>query len=171
MDNLYCRVLDLASLVPQKNPGGTKRILKPEFRNAVSSLGFHMQDEEFDKLWARFDTENIGAVNGEKIMTKLGIAISDEQPRFATANDSVRSGRNASPLNVDDDEKETLDIGRWITNKFREGARDMTYAFYEMDLERKGYVSKAQLKRVLSEYNIDLDDEQICKLLERYEIR
>ena len=127
-----------------------------------------MQDEEFDKLWARFDTENIGAVNGEKIMIKLGIAISDEEQRLATANGSMKSGRGASPRDFED-EKETLDIGKWITNKFREGARDITYAFYEVDLERKGMVSKAQLKRVLSEYNIELDDEQINALLERYD--
>ena len=127
-----------------------------------------MQDEEFDKLWARFDTENIGAVNGEKIMTKLGIAISDEEQRLRTASRSVKSGRSASPRDLED-EKETLDIGKWITNKFREGARDITYAFYELDLERKGMVSKAQLKRVLSEYNIELDNEQMNALLVRYD--
>ena len=155
----------MASLIPQKNPGGTRRILKPEFRNAISSLGFHMQDEEFDKLWGRFDTENIGAVNGEKIMTKLGIVLSDENHQRTRAASEDR--RSASPQEVEN-ERETVDLAKWITSKFREGAREMIHAFYEMDLERKGTISKAQLKRVLAEYSIDLEDEQLIKLLERY---
>jgi len=161
------RVLDVAALIPQKNPGGTRRILKPEFRNAISSLGFHMQDEEFDKLWARFDTENIGAVNGEKIMTKLGIVLSDEHHQRTRTSSEDR--RSASPQEVKN-ERETVDLAKWITNKFREGAREMTHAFYEMDLERKGTISKTQLKRVLTEYSIDLDDEQLIQLLERCDL-
>ena len=157
----------MGSLVPQKNPGGTRRILKPEFRNAISSLGFHMQDDEFDKLWARFDTENIGAVNGEKIMTKLGIAISEDQRPRSTPS-TIKSRRSISPQDFED-EKESLDLAKWMTSKFREGARELMHGFYEMDLERKGHVSKAQLKRVLSEYDIDLDEEQIDRLLERYD--
>lgn len=159
----------MASIVPQKNPGGTRRILKPEFRNAISSLGFRMQDEEFDKLWTRFDSENIGAVSGEKIMTKLGIALTDGTR--TTTRGSNKSRRSASPQYDDDyDDDKGLDLAKWMTSKFREGAREITHAFYELDLERKGTVSKVQLKRVLSEYGIDLDDEQLKEMLERYDI-
>eukprot|EP00795_Rhopilema_esculentum_P012732 gene12732-3457_t len=159
------RFEDMAAIVPQKNPGGTKRILKPEFRNAISVLGFHMEDDEYDKLWTRFDTENVGAVNGEKILTKLGISIT-ENNRPRTSQSSTKSRRSISPENIDD-EKESFDIEKWMTNKFREGAREMLHAFYEMDLERRGLVSKAQLKRVLADYNIELDDQQLSELLER----
>lgn len=156
----------MASIIPQKNPGGTRRVLKPEFRNAMGSLGFRMSDEEFEKLWARFDNENIGAVSGERIMTKLGIALSDDQ-RSRTTRSSSRSRRSASPQDFEE-EKRGIDLTNWMTSKFREGAREMMHAFYEMDLERSGMVSKLQLNRVLSEYCIDLDEEQLKELLERY---
>ncbi len=155
----------MASLIPQMNPGGTKRILKPEFRNALNNLGFHMDDEEYDKLWSKFDTENIGAVNGEKILNKLGITMDGHRP---ATNNSNASRRRSSPRNSPEpDEKESFDIERWMTNKFREGARELMHAFYEMDLTKKGTVNKAQLKRVLSDYNIQLDDAQVNDLLLR----
>ena len=47
------RFLDLADLVPQMNPGGSGRIMAPEFRNVLNKLGFYMDDAEFDKLWKK----------------------------------------------------------------------------------------------------------------------
>lgn len=59
------RFLDLADLIPQVNPGGNGRLLKPEFRNALNKHGFPMDDVEFEKLWQKYDTENIGVVKGD----------------------------------------------------------------------------------------------------------
>ena len=50
---LCFRVTDLADLVPQINPDGSGRILKPEFRNVLNRLGYYMEDVEFDKLWEK----------------------------------------------------------------------------------------------------------------------
>lgn len=47
------RSLDIADLIPQKNPESDVRILKPEFKNILSKLGFPMGSEEFEKLWQR----------------------------------------------------------------------------------------------------------------------
>ena len=58
------RFLDLADLVPQMNPGGSGRVLKPELRNALNKHGFAMEDAEYDKLWQKYDTENIGVIKG-----------------------------------------------------------------------------------------------------------
>lgn len=52
---LVCRFLDVADLIPQLNPGGTGRILKPEFRNMLNKLLFFMDDDEFEKLWQKYD--------------------------------------------------------------------------------------------------------------------
>ena len=47
------RVLDVADLVPQMNPGGASRLLKPEFKNALNKLMFSMDDDEFERLWQK----------------------------------------------------------------------------------------------------------------------
>lgn len=37
------------------NPGGTGRILKPEFKQMLNKLMFYMEDTEFEKLWKKYD--------------------------------------------------------------------------------------------------------------------
>ena len=44
---------DVADLVPQCNPDGSGRILKPELRNSLNQMGFFMDDAEFEKLWQK----------------------------------------------------------------------------------------------------------------------
>ena len=43
----------MADLVPQMNPGGASRLLKPEFKNALNKLMFSMDDDEFERLWQK----------------------------------------------------------------------------------------------------------------------
>lgn len=50
------RFLDIADLIPQMNPGGTGRILKPEFKQMLNKLMFYMEDTEFEKLWKKYDS-------------------------------------------------------------------------------------------------------------------
>ena len=47
------RVRDIADLIPQTNPDGSGHVLKPEFRNTLNKMGFWMDDDEFEKLWAK----------------------------------------------------------------------------------------------------------------------
>ncbi|XP_074922847.1 uncharacterized protein LOC142046914 [Chelonoidis abingdonii] len=47
------RSLDIADLMPEKNPDDDIRILMPEFKNILNKLGFHIGNEEFEKLWRR----------------------------------------------------------------------------------------------------------------------
>ena len=48
---LYYRVMDVCELIPQMNPGGSGRIMKPELRQLLNRLMFYMDDMEFEKLW------------------------------------------------------------------------------------------------------------------------
>lgn len=50
------RFLDIADLIPQMNPGGSGRILKPEFKQMLNKLMFYMEDTEFEKLWKKYDS-------------------------------------------------------------------------------------------------------------------
>lgn len=38
------------------NPGGSGRILKPEFKQMLNKLMFYMEDTEFEKLWKKYDS-------------------------------------------------------------------------------------------------------------------
>ncbi|KAJ8318169.1 hypothetical protein KUTeg_003260 [Tegillarca granosa] len=71
------RFLDLADLIPQINPGGNGRILKTEFRQLLNKLMFYMDDQEFNKLWKKYDVNNTGTINGEQFLNKLGIVLKE----------------------------------------------------------------------------------------------
>ena len=39
-------------IIPQSNPDGARRLLRPEFRTALTQqLQINMTDQEFDRLW------------------------------------------------------------------------------------------------------------------------
>ena len=129
-----------------------------------------MEDDEFEKLWAKFDTENIGVISSEKILHKLGMSM-DSVPRPNTrgsrkSNGSVSPRKSPSSPEVTIDRKD-LDAEDWLKRKFREGVADLHHAFLEVDVDRKGTVNKSQFKRVLSDYDIKLSDEELNELFER----
>ena len=133
------------------NPGGSGRILKPELRNVLNKMGFFMEDEEFEKLWLKYDTENYGTIRAERLMSKLGITM---------RNTGSREDAASSPRKLEAERKHSLDVERWLKNKFREGLSDMKHAFMEVDLDRIGKVSRDNFRRVLEEFGLRLGTEK-----------
>ena len=150
------------------NPGGSGRILKPELRNALSKLGFSMEDGEYEKLWRKYDTENVGVLKGDKLLGKLGISLKNlsenlEKERIAKTTELK------SPRKLEAERTRSLDVERWLKKKFREGCSEMKHAFQEIDLDRTGRVTKDEFRRVLKEYDLKLTTEkQIDDFLARY---
>ena len=148
----------MADLIPQVNPGGSGRLLKPEFRNVLNKMGFYMEDEEFEKLWLKYDTENYGTIRAERLMNKLGITIKDT---------GSQEGQR-SPRKLELDRKASLDVERWLRRKFRDGFSDMKHAFMEVDLDRTGRVNRDKFRRVLAELDLHLNsDKQLDDFLAR----
>lgn len=153
------RFLDVADLIPQMNPGGSGRILKPELRNVLNKMGFYMEDDEFEKLWLKYDTENYGTIRAERLMSKLGIAMRDTGSRE----------ESSSPRKLEVERKHSLDVERWLKKKFREGFSDMKHAFMELDLDRIGKVSRDEFRRVMEDFGLRLStDKQLDDFLARF---
>ncbi|KAL9978672.1 hypothetical protein ACROYT_G016217 [Oculina patagonica] len=140
------RFLDVADLIPQINPGGSGRILKPELRNVLNKMGFYMEDDEFEKLWQKYDTENYGTIRAERLMSKLGIAMRDTGSRE----------ESSSPRKLEVERKHSIDVEKWLKRKFREGFSDMKHAFMELDLDRIGKVSRDEFRRVMEDFGLRL---------------
>jgi len=152
------RFLDVADLIPQMNPGGSGRILKPELRNVLNKMGFYMEDDEFEKLWQKYDTENYGTIRAERLMSKLGIAMRENSSRDEAS----------SPRKLEVERKQSLDVERWLKRKFREGFSDMKHAFNELDLDRIGKVSRDEFRRVMEDFGLRLStDKQLDDFLAR----
>lgn len=152
------RFLDVAELIPQMNPGGSGRILRPELRNVLNKMGFYMEDDEFEKLWQKYDTENYGTIRAERLMSRLGIAMKDIGSREVSS----------SPRKLEAERKHSLDVERWLKRKFREGFSDMKHAFMELDLDRIGKVSFDDFRMVMKDFGLRLDtDKQLDDFIAR----
>lgn len=168
------RLLDVAELVPQMNPGGSGRILKPEFRNALQKLLFFLDDDEFEKLWSKYDTAGYGVINGEKLMNKLGISLrSGMTPapeygrRSVTPPTSPQTSPRRSMRRAEIERKKSIDVEKWLKDKFRTGCTKMKKEFESNDKERKGLVEREQFRQTLSKFGLRLEGDQLENFLAR----
>lgn len=63
----------MVRLIPLLNGGIAGRIFKHELYTTVTAMGIKIESEEFEKLWKKFDTENLGYVKSEAFLKKLGL--------------------------------------------------------------------------------------------------
>ncbi|XP_041042289.1 EF-hand calcium-binding domain-containing protein 6 isoform X1 [Carcharodon carcharias] len=170
------RLLDLTEILPQKNIEGPVRILVPEFRDMLKQLGYHMEDEEFDKLWRRYDTDGLGVIKGDVLMRKLG-----NELRNGMAHNSEGAARKPSDqmslessarltrtlTKAEHERKASLHIENWLKDKFREGYNLMKEEFEKYDPEGTGKVLHRDFLSVLATFDLHLKDEHFNLFLAR----
>ncbi|XP_061196185.1 EF-hand calcium-binding domain-containing protein 6-like isoform X1 [Saccostrea echinata] len=159
------KFLDIADLIPQMNPGGTGRILKPEFRQMLNKLMFYMEDTEFEKLWKKYDPNNTGTVNGPQFLNALGIQLENGDERIKSPIQGPSSNR--TPRKKEIERKQSLDIERWLKSKFREGCHQMQEAFEAKDSSNKGVVSFDDFLEVLAQFHLKLEKKLLAAFLSR----
>ncbi|XP_064594452.1 EF-hand calcium-binding domain-containing protein 6-like isoform X2 [Liolophura sinensis] len=158
------RFLDVADLIPQMNPDGSGHILKPELRNVLQKMSFKMEDDEFEKLWQRYDTENIGTINGEKFLNALGISLRDGSVHQSS---SGRVSRARQMKKSEMERKHSLDIEKWLKSKFREGFMTMKTAFEELDVDKAGVVNHDGFLDVLANNGLKMEKNMLPAFLSR----
>uniref|UniRef100_UPI00398F3BE9 EF-hand calcium-binding domain-containing protein 6 n=1 Tax=Pristiophorus japonicus TaxID=55135 RepID=UPI00398F3BE9 len=170
------RILDLTEVLPQKNTEGPVRMLVPEFRDMLKQLGYHLEDEEFEKLWRRYDTDGLGVIKGEVLMRKLGnefrngMAPNREGSARSSCEqmsleDSPRLTRTLTK--AEHERKASLDIEKWLKDKFREGYNLMKEEFEKYDTEETGKVLHRDFLTVLATFGLHLKDEHFHLFLAR----
>ncbi|XP_056017223.1 EF-hand calcium-binding domain-containing protein 6-like isoform X8 [Ostrea edulis] len=161
------KFLDIADLIPQMNPGGSGRILKPEFKQMLNKLMFYMEDTEFEKLWKKYDPTNSGTVNGAQFMNALGIQMENGMERNPSPVITEGPSSNRTPRKKEIERKQSLDIERWLKNKFREGCHQMQEAFEAKDPSNTGVVSFDDFLEVLGQYHLKLEKKLLAAFLSR----
>ncbi|XP_029442190.1 EF-hand calcium-binding domain-containing protein 6-like [Rhinatrema bivittatum] len=156
------RFLDLADLIPQKNPGGATRILMPEFRNMLNQLGFSLEDEEFEKLWKRYDTDGTGALKGNSFLKKLGIEF-----RNGSSNHVEVPGQFREMSKAELQRKASLSVEKWLKDIFRQGFKNMKEEFEKHDPWKIGKVEKEDFLSVLEKFDLHLKQEHFNLFLAR----
>nr|DBA29130.1 TPA: hypothetical protein GDO54_009387 [Pyxicephalus adspersus] len=143
------RFAELSELISEKKTDGTTRILSPEFRDLLTQLGFHLEDAEFNKLFKRYDIDGTGVIKSDALMKRLG-------------NETLREMSEAEL-----ERKASINIERWLKDKFREGFRSMKEEFEKYDPHRIGKVEKADFLTVLEKFDLKLKEEHLNLFLAR----
>ncbi|KAM9330416.1 EF-hand calcium-binding domain-containing protein 6-like [Gastrophryne carolinensis] len=154
------KLTDLSELISEKKPDA--RLLPPEFRELLTQLGLHLEDEEFNKLFKRYDVDGTGVIKGEILIKRLGKEIQNQS--FSNDNRKEPS-REMSRAELE--RKASLNIEKWLKDKFREGFRNMKEEFEIHDPQRIGKVEKENFLEVLEKFDLHLKEEHFDLFLAR----
>lgn len=161
---------ELTEMISEKKPDGSARILPPEFRDILGQLGFCMEDEEFDKLYKRYDVDGTGVIKADYLLKRLGNEIQNQTSSNIKTNGKkteipVLQARKMSRAELE--RKASLNIEKWLKDKFREGFRNMKEEFERHDPHKIGKVEKDDFMSVLEQFDLKLKDEHFNLFLAR----
>ena len=123
------------------------------FQRILEDVGFKMETNEFEKLWYKYDSNNNGVIEVQKLIDLLS--------GRSHVNQSGLTDRSGSQS----DRQQCINIERWLTKKFREGIHDMYYAFREFDTDET--VTREQFLMILHDYGLLLAPDKLDAFLER----
>lgn len=164
------RFMDIGELVPQINPGGSNVISRAELKNMLGRLSVGMDEDEFNKLHCKFDPDASGNINGTKFLKCLGVDFAKsngyENGRLSPVLESDRSNKR-TPRRKEIERKQSLDIERWLKNKFREGFMTMREAFEQKDTKNEGQVSFDEFLDILANFGLKMEKKYLAAFLSR----
>lgn len=166
---------EIGTLVPQLIGGNPNRIFKPELLNAINLMNIKMDTDEYDKLWKKFDSENLGVVHSEMFLKKLGVFEGNDRdtprkiepaidiphhelPPLETNRKSVTKSSAKNP------------IEKWLKQKFREGFAQLRASFIDLDTLETGFVKKDQFINILRRFGLKLETNLLDAFLQRCDI-
>merc|ERR1712226_242870 len=135
-------------------------------------MGFYMDDSEFEKLWAKYDPEGIGTINGEQMMKKMGVTIAE--PDVLRVPSPPMEARDSPPNGLRKKEAErqrSIDIERWLKDKFREGFKNMKVKFESKDPKKSGMVNHDDFLGVLAQHGLRLEKPHLAEFLARCSVQ
>ncbi|KAM7438381.1 hypothetical protein ABFA07_012094 [Porites harrisoni] len=175
-------------------------VLKPQLRTALQVLGFQMYEEEFDKVWDRFDRTGLGAVDSMTFFKTLGISpfyghdkrvkplpsfkanVEEKKQTVPTENETVPGQEEAKPPSPPKDKKDSdvleteqdnslENVMRLFSEKFKEGYSQVLNSFGKYDPEDTGQITRADFRKALSEYHLQLGPVEAEHFLQRCGMR
>ncbi|KAL1023463.1 hypothetical protein UPYG_G00041140 [Umbra pygmaea] len=141
-----------------------------ELKTLLAKLGLNLEDQEFKKLWKKFDDKGLGAVEVRGLLSKLGPGkmtdANDCQVSFSIngEDNKVRS----RPLSKAEEEREvSIFMETWLKDRFREGVQRMKAQFDQLDPDNNGKVDLEDFVQVLKTFGLNLKREHVGLFLAR----
>ncbi|KAJ8031739.1 EF-hand calcium-binding domain-containing protein 6 [Holothuria leucospilota] len=157
-------------------------IQKHDMRKVIENYGFRMTDEQFEKLWARYDFHHSGSVNYHEFLQRLGVnveafrtsASTNRQVKKQSPNEG--NNNNSNPIEKmaiitrTDDPTRGMNYGQ-IEAELRKRLRDnyvnLRKAFMAFDAKKDGFVTLDDLKSIIIHFTLPVSDQLFAQLMDR----
>ncbi|XP_067906287.1 EF-hand calcium-binding domain-containing protein 6-like isoform X2 [Heterodontus francisci] len=162
------------------NPGGV--IKAEQLKQALHSMGFVMNNEEFNSLWLRISKERKLEIPTAQLLNELGINCQQSvhcgsmdlvtMCRIDSNEDSARSPTakyRHNPSNSAADSSE--DIIKILKDKMEEACEFILHEFAKYDKETNGLMSKTAFRHALVDLKISMFAMDLEHLLSRLNLR
>ncbi|CAH1799481.1 unnamed protein product [Owenia fusiformis] len=182
-DKAHRQWKDLAKAFRTMDGSGNGIITKKELRDVLFKFILPMNKDDFNHLWRRYDLEGKGYISHTDFLEELvghQFAPGDEVgPSRRIINDSYM---NLDRHHADQQAKQEMitlktvyraaemtaeEVHQELKDKIRETYESFNKAFRKFDKDNSGFISVAQIQRVLIDFNYFLDDDQFFKLLDK----
>ncbi|XP_006816237.1 EF-hand calcium-binding domain-containing protein 6-like [Saccoglossus kowalevskii] len=158
------------------------RIQRHEMRKVIENYCFRLSDNQFERLWGRYDFNHTGIVNYNDFLRRLGINVQKNeksQPdttKLAMTWRQVYEDKNkqvekAATMNRTDDVVKGMTFSQ-IEHELRKRLKDnyvnLKKAFMAFDYKRDGYISIDDLKTILINFTLPMSDQLFSQLMDRF---
>lgn len=152
------------------------RIQKHEFRRVIESYCFQMTNKEFSKLWSHFDVSNSATLSYTEFLQKLGLEINNrpvpEGTQLVLNWKAVQEDQKKHHKNANQQifvEGQALDDTERVFRKnMRLNKQNVLKALQAFDDTQSGFVSFEDLKCILSNFVISMNDATFKGLMNRF---
>ncbi|XP_066264763.1 EF-hand calcium-binding domain-containing protein 6-like isoform X1 [Branchiostoma lanceolatum] len=161
------------------------KIQRHELRKVLENYCFRMTDQQFDKLWHRYDFQHTGVVEYTEFLRRLGVYVHKHN---AVAPDSTMLALNWQQ--VEEERKKQVakqalqhksdkvvegmtfeQIEKELRKKMKSNYANVKKAFLAFDATNSGYISIDDLKSVLVHFTIPMSDQLFSQLMDRLRIK
>ncbi|MGH0115693.1 UNVERIFIED_CONTAM: hypothetical protein FKN15_038016 [Acipenser sinensis] len=151
-------------------------IQKHEFRRVIESYCFQMTNKEFSKLWSHFDVSNSATLSYTEFLQKLGLEINNrpvpEGTQLVLNWKAVQEDQKKHHKNANQQifvEGQALDDTERVFRKnMRLNNQNVLKALQAFDDTQSGFVSFEDLKCILSNFVISMNDATFKGLMNRF---
>ncbi|XP_063578993.1 EF-hand calcium-binding domain-containing protein 6 isoform X8 [Pongo abelii] len=159
---------DLSKNFLETDNEGNGILRRRDIKNALYGFDIPLTPREFEKLWARYDTEGKGHITYQEFLQKLGINYSPAVHQPCAEDYFNFMGHFTKPQQLQEEMKElqqSTEKAVAARDKLMDRHQDISKAFTKIDKSKTNYISICKMQKVLEECGCSLTEGELTHLL------
>ncbi|XP_071791136.1 EF-hand calcium-binding domain-containing protein 6-like [Asterias amurensis] len=160
------------------------KVQKHEMRKVIENYCFRMTDEQYDRLWSRYDFHHNGVVNYREFLQRLGVNVKRHDIMFpestkplSFAEKEQNRHKQVEQLAVFNGSDDTVrgmtfpQIEAELRKRLKENYINLKKMFMAFDARQDGFVSLEDLKSILIQFTLPMSDQLFLQLMDRFGLK